>query len=254
MDQSHGSSQPSAPSRAAGFSSFNTAPSLWPESMSGQPGAPLRVHLVDSDPHARGVIARELMADARTVVAGQAGGLREGRRLVRDASYDVLLVDVLLGDGSGLDLVAEAKKLRPHSEAIVLSRTDSDEGAAKAFELGAAGFVTKNSWFINYVQAVLQVANGGAFLSPLLLRVLVGRMRPDAKQAAPAPDVLRMRLSTRELEVLRMIAGGLTSNEIGTRLTISCTTVNSHVKKVYEKLHVHSRAQAVSCANSWGLL
>ena len=67
-------------------------------------------------------------------------------------------------------------------------------------------------------------------------------------------EVVRVKLSMREHEVLRMIASGLTSSEIGNRLAISCTTVNSHVKNMYHKLHVRSRAQAVSCANSWGLL
>jgi ATP/maltotriose-dependent transcriptional regulator MalT len=65
---------------------------------------------------------------------------------------------------------------------------------------------------------------------------------------------VRIKLSERELEVLKMIASGLTSVEIGQRLAISCTTVNSHVKNMYQKLHVKSRAQAVSCASSWGLI
>jgi DNA-binding NarL/FixJ family response regulator len=244
--------------RAGGFSIFRNAPCAWPESMSGQPGTPVRVHVIDSDPHVRGVVTQELMGDSRTVVAGQAGTLREGRRLLRDVGFDVLLVDIHLADGIGFELVSQARGLQSRAEVVVLSSQDSDEDALRAFDLGAAGFVVKDSWFVSFVQAVLQVANGGASVTPDLSRrllVQIGRMRAGA--VAPTTDngqVIRIRLSQRELEVLKMIAGGLTSSEIGLRLSISCTTVNSHVKNMYQKLHVRSRAQAVSCASSWGLL
>jgi DNA-binding NarL/FixJ family response regulator len=239
-----------------GFSIFKNSPCVWPESMSGQPGAPLRVHVVDSDAHARGVIAQELMGDSRTVVAGQASTLRDGRRLVRDVRFDVLLVDVGLSDGAGFELISHARSLNPESEVVALSKQEMDDDAMRAFDLGAAGFVVKNSWFVSFVQAVLQVANGGAAITPALSRRLLLRRGPPAP--LPLPDVpgevVRVKLSLREHEVLRMIASGLTSSQIGDRLAISCTTVNSHVKNMYHKLHVRSRAQAVSCANSWGLL
>jgi DNA-binding NarL/FixJ family response regulator len=240
-----------------GFSIFKNSPCVWPESMTGQPGAPLRVHIVDSDAHARGVIAQELMGDSRTVVAGQAGTLRDGRRLVRDVRFDVLLVDVGLSDGVGFELITHARSLNPEAEVVALSKQETDDDAMRAFDLGAAGFVVKNSWFVSFVQAVLQVANGGAAITPALSRrLLLRRGIPTAALAVPEVpgEVVRVKLSMREHEVLRMIASGLTSSEIGNRLAISCTTVNSHVKNMYHKLHVRSRAQAVSCANSWGLL
>lgn len=236
---------------SGGFSIFINPPCLWPDSMSGQPGAPLRVLVVDGDAHARGVIAHELMGDSRTVVAGQAGSLREGRRLVREAGFDVLLVDMELADGVGLDLIPHAKAAHASATAVVLSRHENDEDAMRSFDCGAMGFVTKSSWFVSYVQVVLQVCNGGAFVTPTVSRRLLPRLSGGT---VSANDAVQVRLSARELEVLKMIAAGFTSQEIGDRLSISCTTVNSHVKHLYEKLHVHSRAQAVSCAASWGLL
>lgn len=248
--------------QSSGFSTFKNSPCIWPESMSGQPGAPLRVHIVDSDAHVRGVIAQELMGDSRTVVAGQAGTLRDGRRMVRDIRFDVLLVDVALSDGAGFELITHARGLNPGAEVVALSRSETDDDAMRAFDLGAAGFVVKNSWFVSFVQAVLQVANGGAAITPALSRRLLLKRGPGAAASATAPakapgvagEVVRIKLSLREHEVLRMIASGLTSSQIGDRLAISSTTVNSHVKNMYHKLHVRSRAQAVSCANSWGLL
>ena len=246
-----------ARSQAGGFSTFRNPPCVWPESMVGQPGAPVRVHVVDRDAHLRGVIAQELMSDSRTVVAGQAGSLRDAPRLIRCTRFDVLLVEVSDADESAFELIKLARSVQPDSEVVALARHEAEDVALKAFDLGAAGFLVKNSLFVSFVQAVLQVANGGAAISPALSRKLLLKDRPP--QALPgaaerADEVLRIKLSSRETEVLRMIASGLTSIQIGERLAISCTTVNSHVKNMYQKLHVRSRAQAVSCANAWGLL
>jgi DNA-binding NarL/FixJ family response regulator len=240
----------------AGFSIFRNPPCVWPESMSGQPGAPVRVLVVDSDAHVRSTVTQELMGDSRTVVAGQAGTLRDGRRLLREVGCDVLLLDLHLEDGPGDELITQARAVSK-AEVVVVSRLDTDDDAMRAFGLGAAGFVVKDSWFVSFVQAVLQVANGGASVTPSVsLRLLnhLGRARAPAAGSVPGTHVVRIKLSQRELEVLKMIAGGLTSSEIAQRLEISCTTVNSHVKNMYVKLHAKSRAQAVSCASSWGLL
>ncbi len=245
--------------QAGGFSTFRNPPCVWPESMVGQPGAPVRVHLVDRDAHLRGVIAQELMSDSRTVVAGQAGSLREAPRLIRCTRFDVLLMEVSDEEESTFELIKLARSVQPDAEVVALARHEAEEVALKAFDLGAAGFLVKNSLFVSFVQAVLQVANGGAAISPALSRKLLLKDRSPAVQAVPsapepADEVVRIRLSSRETEVLRMIACGLTSIQIGERLAISCTTVNSHVKNMYQKLHVRSRAQAVSCANAWGLI
>ncbi len=249
-----------ARNQPGGFSIFKNPPCIWPESMTGQPGAPVRVHIVDSDPHLRGVIAQELMSDDRTMVAGQAGSLHDARRLIRGTRFDVLLVAVSVADEdeAAFELITLARSVRPAAEVVALARDEAEEQALRAFNLGAAGFLVKNSHFISFVQAVLQVANGGAAIAPGLSRRLLLKHRPPAAQGAPAPcednAVVAIKLSPREHEVLRMIASGLTSTEIGERLLISHTTVNSHVKNMYQKLHVRSRAQAVSCANAWGLL
>ena len=139
-----GATDGSASRLAEGISTFSNAPHVWPKSMRGQPGAPLRVHLVDADPHRRRVVARELMADSRTVVVGQADSLREGRRLLRDTAFDVLLVDCGLQDGCGLDLIAHAKAANAAAEVVVLARAESEEDASRAFSLGAAGYLSRN--------------------------------------------------------------------------------------------------------------
>jgi DNA-binding NarL/FixJ family response regulator len=229
-------------------------PAVWPSFMVGQAEKPVRVVVVDDDTHMRRVIAQELMADPRTLLVGEAGSLREGRRAVREHDFDVILVDLNLGDGRGYDLIAYAKEVRSSAEAVVVSVLEADEDAMRAFELGASGFLVKNSWFGGFVQSVLQVANGGASITPGLARRLLLRLDRRSGLARLSAAGAQKKLTERERAILRMIAGGMTSPEIGGQLGISPMTVNTHVKNIYQKLHVRNRAQAVSCANNWGFL
>jgi DNA-binding NarL/FixJ family response regulator len=230
--------------------------SVWPDYMAGQADKPVRVAVVDDDPHIRAIISQELMSDSRTVLTAQAGSLREGRRLVREHDFDVMLVDLNLGDGAGYDLIPYVKQIHNMAEVVVVSVLEAEEAALRAFDLGAVGFLVKNSLFGSFVQAVLQVANGGASISPSLARRLL--VRPDrnkVRSEGTHPGAAEPRkLTEREREILRMIAAGYTSNEVGCRLTISDLTVNTHVRNIYQKLHVRTRAQAVSCASDLGFL
>jgi DNA-binding NarL/FixJ family response regulator len=237
------------------FAMHDGAPAPWPDFLNGQPGTPVRVLLVETDPCMRFAIAQELLADCRIHLLGQGDSLREGRRLMAQHEFEVLLVDLRLSDGTGLELIAQLKDLRPFTEAIALSGQDDETHAVQAFRAGATGFLVKNSWFRNFPRAVLEVVNGGAALTPNLTRRLL-RQWQCSPDATPAPR-LRERgqaLSEREKSVLRLVAGGLSSPEIGNRLTISAETVNTHVKSIYRKLQVRSRAQAVNMATHRGLL
>ena len=231
------------------------APSGWPEHMAGQSGHPVRVLLIDDDEHIRRVIAQELMGDPRTLVVAQGASLREGRRLMKLHDFDVMLVDLYLGDGDGFELVETMKRLHPSAEAIVISLMDDDEQVVRAFEMGATGYLVKNSVFGSYAQAVLQVVNGGASITPHLARRMLQRF---AAAPADAPARHRMAqenepLSSREKEVLGMVAAGYTSAEIAEQSRITVATVETHIRNIYRKLQVRSRAQAVRFASLRGL-
>lgn len=227
---------------------------MWPRFMAGQVDKPVRVVVVDDDAHIRRVITQELMADRRTLLVAEAASLREGKRVVREHDFDVILVDLNLGDGRGYDLIAHVKEIRSNAEAVVVSVLEADDDVMRAFELGASGFLVKNSWFGGFAQAVLQVANGGASITPSLARRML--LRLDRRGVLPkltAPGA-RGKLSDREREILSMISSGMTSTEIGTMLGISHLTVNTHVRNIYGKLQVRNRAQAVRCASMFGFL
>ena len=230
------------------------APSMWPDFLTGQPGRPVRVVLIDDDAHMRRVISQELLADLRINLLGQAKNVKEGRRLISQHEFDVMLVDLNLGDGTGFDLIEYMKTVHSMAEAVVISAMEDEQHALHAFELGATGYLVKNSWFGSFPQAVLQVVNGGASITPSLARRLLGKFEHVQRtDQIPHKGREKERLSEREKEVLRLVASGYTSAEIGSRLIISAQTVNAHIKNIYSKLQVHTRAQAVSFAALRGL-
>ncbi len=226
----------------------------WPGFLLGQVERPIRVLLIDDDPHVRNVIAQELLGDLRINLVAQGSSVREARKLMATHDFDVLVVDLNLGDGSGFELIDQAKQRRTGVEVIVVSALEDDDKVLQAFELGATGYLAKNSWFGNFAQSVLQVVNGGASITPNLARRLLGKLnRSGARRESYAPPSQDL-LSAREAEVLGLVACGHTSAEIATRLAISGQTVDTHVKNIYRKLRVRSRAQAVSCASARGLI
>ena len=229
-------------------------PSMWPDFLTGQPEQPVRVLLIDDDPQMRRVISQELLGDLRINLLGQGSSMKEGRRLINQHEFDVMLVDLNLGDGTGFELIEYMKTVNPMAEAVVISAMEDAQHALHAFELGATGYLVKNSWFGNFSQAVLQVVNGGASITPNLARRLLGKFEHiQRSEKIPIRGREKERLSEREKEVLKLVAAGCTSGEIGLRLIISTQTVNAHIKNIYSKLQVHTRAQAVSFAVLRGL-
>ena len=248
--------------------SYHASPaSLWPDFLHGQASQPLRVILVDNDARMRSVMGQELSADTRINLIASASNIRDGKRLIEQNVFDVLLLDFSLSDGMGYDLIKHMKLHHPSAEAIVMSVLDDEQHAITAFELGATGYLVKNSWFGNLSQAVLQVANGGAFISPNLARRLVQKLaavhhaelhnvhayQGHHGQGIPILHSEGM-LSHREKEILELVATGYTSSEIAASTNISVQTVTTHMKNIYRKLQVHSRTAAVMRAKNQGLL
>lgn len=234
----------------------STANATWPTFFLGQAERPIKVLLVDDDVHVRNVIANELLADERIHLVAQGGSLKEGKQLATTKEFDVLLVDLNLGDGLGFDLIRQVKATKPMAEVIAISVMEDEDHALHAFELGATGYYVKHTWFGNFPEAVLQVVNGGASITPSLARRLIKKLdytHTPAKPAVTTHSGLFL-LSDREREVLKLVATGYISSEISEMLHISIQTVNTHIKNTHHKLHVRTRAQAVSLASSGGLI
>jgi len=172
-------------------------------------------------------------------------------------SPDVMLLDLGLPDMDGVQVIRHAAQKRPQCEVLVVTMFEDDQHVLPCIEAGATGYLLKDASAERIVAAIHELRAGGSPISPSIARrVLAGFRIGVAKSgtAAIPADELPSPLSERETEILRMVAKGLSFDAIGAVLNISPHTVVTHVKKIYRKLAVHSRGEAVYEASQLGLL
>jgi DNA-binding NarL/FixJ family response regulator len=172
--------------------------------------------------------------------------------LIEQSVPDVLVVDLGLPDGNGTDLIRRAAKQRPDCDGLVVTVFGDDRHVIDAIEAGATGYILKDSPPGELARCIRELRAGGSPISPSIARRLLERMRGAGK--APAPAAQPSPLTEREAEILRLVAKGLNFADVGAALDISAHTVVTHVKKIYRKLSVHSRGEAVFEATQMGLL
>lgn len=184
-------------------------------------------------------------------LAGAVTTLAAALALTERAVPDVLVVDLGLPDGDGAELIRRATKQRPDCDPLVVTVFGDDRHVIEAIEAGATGYILKDSPPGELVRCIRELRAGGSPISPSIARRLLTRMRapadkPEAAGASP--------LTEREAEILRLVAKGLSFTDVSGALGISAHTVVAHVKKIYRKLCVHSRGEAVFEATQLGLL
>jgi DNA-binding NarL/FixJ family response regulator len=196
----------------------------------------LRVVLVDDHELFRAGV-RDALGDAVEIV-GEAGTVDAAIPLVREADPDVVLLDVHLPDGGGEAVISGVATDRPGVRFLALSVSDAAEDVVATIRAGARGYITKSLSAEELIDAVKRVGEGDAVFSPRLAGFVLDAFRAgDAPPADPELD----QLTTREQEVLRLIARGYLYKEIAQRLSISTKTVESHVSAVLRKLQLSSR-------------
>ena len=183
-------------------------------------------------------------------LAGAVGTLAAALAVIEQSVPDVLVVDLGLPDGSGAQLIRRAVHKRPDCDALVLTVVGDDQHVIDAIEAGATGYLLKDSPVGELARCIRELRAGGAPISPSIARRLLARMRAPANRPSTQPSPL----SDREAEILQLVAKGLSFAEVGNALGISAHTVVAHVKKIYRKLSVHSRGEAVFEAAQLGLL
>jgi len=208
------------------------------------------VLVVEDEPEFLRVYCEAITREPDFRLAGAVSTLAAGLALVEQSVPDVLVVDLGLPDGSGADLIRRAARLRPDCDALVVTVFGDDRHVLDAIEAGATGYLLKDSPAGELARCIRELRAGGAPISPSIARRLLARMRaPSDKPAAGTSP-----LSDREAEILRLVAKGLAFAEVAETLGISAHTVVAHVKKIYRKLAVHSRGEAVFEATQLGLL
>ena len=214
---------------------------------------PYSVLLVEDDDATRARLARAITEDPELTLVGAAGSCAEARARLALGPPDVLLVDLGLPDGSGVDLIRDLKRNGAPTEAMVITVFGDEQHVVSAIEAGASGYVLKDGTNAYVAESVRALVHGGSPISPAIARHLLRRFRVPAPPAPPTADAVP-ELTEREHEVLGLLVKGFTFQEIGELLGISAHTVTTHVKHIYGKLAVRSRAEAVYEALQLGIV
>lgn len=196
-----------------------------------------RILLVDDHPIVRQGIKHVLAAAFHPALVGEAATAEEGMIEIRNAEWDVMVLDLTLPGMSGLDLLKDLRRERPTLPVLVLSMHPPDQFARRAMNAGASGYLAKDSSPTELVKAVSELIAGRRYLNPAVIEELVTHLQPERAQRPHEA------LSDREYPVLRMIASGLTVSQVAARLTLSVKTISTYRARVLEKMHMKTTAE-----------
>lgn len=212
------------------------------------------VLIIEDDPVFRDAFlsAVNLADDLR--LAGVADDLPEGLRLLEQTKPDVLLVDIGLPSGSGIELIRMAHKTLPNCDVMVITVFGDERHVLECIEAGATGYLLKGSKNLEIIDQIRSLCDGGSPISPAIARQLLIRFHtveaiPGQNSASDIPN-----LSVQERRVLELSSKGYSYEEIARLLELSSRTVETYVKRVYRKLQVHSKSEAIYEARKLGLL
>lgn len=210
----------------------------------------LKVLVVDDHAIVREGLRLLLAAEGDMQVCADCGTVRQALELVRQVGPDIAVVDLTLGQESGLELTKTLTSLHPEVRVVVLSMHDEALYARRALAAGALGYVMKRDSATDLVTAIRVVAGGGVYLSPeetqRILSTLPGRPAPASPSAEPIAC-----LSDRERQVFELIGHGLGTREIAERLFVSVKTVETHQSRIREKLGLRHGREVARLAVTW---
>jgi DNA-binding NarL/FixJ family response regulator len=213
---------------------------------------PIRVLVVDDHDLFRTGLASLLTEQTGIEVVAQASGGRMGVRHAGELQPDVVLMDLRMDDLSGIDATRQIAERHPHIRVLALTVASSEADIVAVLHAGATGYLAKDTEMDSVVVAIRAAAGGTAWLSPTAAQVVLGQLREVT--AEPPPDARRLdHLSSREREVLSLIATGKENSEIAGELNISPRTVKNHVSSILTKLDLPSRVQAAVYAVRQGV-
>lgn len=202
----------------------------------------IRVLIADDHAVVRRGVAQILDEAPDMVVAGEANTGREALRKIRENTYDVLVLDIAMPDGMGMDVLAQLNGIANAPAVLILSIYPEKQYAIRALKAGASGYLTKDSAPYELIEAVRQVAAGGRFVSRSLAEALAAELAGNERSE---PHQV---LSDREFQVLKMLATGMTISAIGEELALSVKTISTYRSRILDKLGMHSTAQIIRYA------
>ena len=211
-----------------------------------------RVLFVEDDPRVRTAVRALIQsAPSNYMLVGEAASVADARAQLRAAVPDVLLLDLQLPDGSGLEVLGDATA--GPCVALILTVFDDDAHLFDSLRAGAVGYLLKDDVFEPLLPSLDDVCAGGSPMSASIARRVLRSFRTSPQPPASPPPAADPALTPRELEVLALLARGSTYDEVARMLSISTNTVRSYIRRTYEKLHLSSKTEAAMEAMCRGL-
>jgi len=202
----------------------------------------MRILIADDHAILRRGLMEILTREFKDAVCGEAENAEQTLAQIQGHGWDVVILDVTMPGRSGVDVLADVKRVRPNLPVLVLSMHPEDQYGKRVLKAGASGYLNKDSAPEELIKAVRKVLAGGRYVSPALAEVLA----LDLSRGADQP--LHARLSDRELEVLRLMASGKTVSQIAKLLHLSVTTVSTYRARILEKMSMTTTAELINYA------
>lgn len=213
----------------------------------------ISVSIIEDDDILRGHLVQLINDSNRCELAGSASNGAEAMAIITEDQTDVYVVDLGLPDIDGVELISLIKSSCPGARCLVLSTFGDTKHMKRSIRAGATGYLLKDMPGAALINNIVTLHNGESPVSPSLVKLLVQQVVTQV-DGNNNNDFEKFELASRELEVMHFLIDGLSIFNIGDRLCISSHTVNQHLRSIYRKLDVHSRAMAVSTAIKHGFL
>jgi DNA-binding NarL/FixJ family response regulator len=214
----------------------------------------IHVALVEDDVHFQNAISAAITTSTDICLSSVSSTRAAGLQALDLQPADVLLVDLGLPDGSGIDVIRAATIQWPTCAVMVCTTFGDEAHVMKSIEAGASGYLLKDGTPSEMLAEIRNLHAGGSPISPLIARQVLMRFRATSSKVAVASERAHDLLSVREKEVLQLITKGFTAEEIAKLMQVSHHTVQTYVRRIYSKLKVTSKAEAIYEARSIGLL
>jgi len=211
----------------------------------------ITVAVIEDDPVMSDILCDAVAACEDMTLIARSDNMQDATGMIKAGGYDVLLCDLGLPDGSGIDLIRQEAATGRDTDILVVTMFANQKNILDAVRAGARGYLLKDEQIESCIEAIRNIRQGGSPISPIIARQLLKQITPEQSEN-PSPVV--MPLTDREYEVLNLLSRGLSNADCADVLSISSNTVGTHIKNIYRKLEVNSRAEALFEASSKGLL
>jgi DNA-binding NarL/FixJ family response regulator len=212
------------------------------------PKSRTRIFLIEDHPIARHGLAQLINVQPDMLVCGEASGAQEALRLIRKARPDLVILDITLEDGNGLELTRTLKALDRNMRVLVMSMHDEALNAEVALHAGASGYIMKEEAIEKVLVAIRKILSGKIYVSENITLEMVQKQAERGRKAKPASFD---QLSDRELQVFQMIGGWVGTQEIAEQLHISVKTVEYYYHRIKQKLHLKNATDLRQYATEW---